>query len=301
MEGKRNPAMLRNLFLAVILVLVAVIVVVSAVTLGQGPRESSVELVSKTDDGKLLVNDLNQGQMTIPEYNIPKNGYSPEKFLERNGVITYEGGDSWVGINVNVKLGDIDWQKVAESGVEYAMIRVGYRGKTDGKITADNNFEANITGALEAGLKVGVYFYSTAITDGEAEDEATFVLEKIKGYNVTYPIAFYWEYDLDSDGSVSKDSRSVRCNGEQVTGFVDTFCKKVKNAGFIASYYCGKSMGYESLNLERLKDYDMWYAEFTAAPSFYYDFKMWQYTKSGQVPGIDSQAVPVNLCLKKYA
>ncbi len=289
----------RNLFWAVTALLVAVLIIVSIVILAKGPRDSSVELVSKSGSAELTVNDMYDGQMTIPYFDIPTSSYKPDSFLENKGVITYEGGDSFVGINVNSKRGDIDWQQVKDSGVDYAMIRVGWRADEGGKIAEDEKFEDNIKGATEAGLPVGVYFYSKAVTDAEAEEEATFVLEKIRTYNVTYPVAIYWEYDTKDDGTPDESKRTVRCNGDQVTGFIDTFCKKIEATGRTASFYCDKSMGYTKLDLSKLSDYDMWYAEFRSVPSFYYNYTMWQYTKSGTVPGIEGE-VPINLSLKKY-
>ncbi len=294
-----DSAKKRNVFLAVILLLVAVLVVAAVVTLAKGPRESSVELISKISPTELKVNDLYEGEMTIPYFDIPTCSYKPDRFLERKGVVTYEGGDSFVGINVNGQCGDIDWTQVAESSVEYAMIRVGYREFGRGRIIADEKFEDNIKGALDAGLPVGVYFYSKAVTDAEAEEEATFVLEKIRGYSVVYPVAFYWVYDIKDDGTLDEKSRTKQCNGDQVTGFIDTFCGKVKAAGLTASYYCDKSMGYERLDLSKLSGYDMWYAESRSAPSFYYNYTMWQYTREATVPGIE-KTVPINLALKKY-
>lgn len=289
----------RNLFLLLIGFLVVLLVVICAVTLAQGPRDTSVELVSNNGTTDRTVVDMYEGEMTIPYFDVPISSYKPDDFLERNGVITYEGGDSYLGINVNYKMGEIDWNQVAASGVDYAMIRVGFRGKDNGRISLDKNFETNIKGALEAGLPVGVYFFSKAVTDAEAEEEATFLLEQIKGYNITYPVAFYWKYGTKDDGSKDEEDRSIRCNGQQVMGFINTFCKKVKAAGFTASYYCDKSMGYESLDLEALRDYDMWYAEYRAVPSFFYNYQMWQYTTEGTIPGIEKQ-VPITLALKSY-
>lgn len=294
-----NSTKKRNVFVAATLFLVAVLVLVTAVILLKGPRDSSVELISKISDTELKVNDLYQGEMTIPYYDIPTANYKPDSFTERKGVVSYAGGESAVGINVSQKSGAIDWAQVAESGVEYAMIRVGYREYGRGRIIADESFEANIKGAVEADLPVGVYFYSKAVTDAEAEEEATFVLESIRGYNITYPVAFYWSYDYKDDGTLNESSRTKQCNGDQVTGFIDTFCKKVKAAGFNASFYCDKTMGYEKLDLSRLAGYDMWYTESRSAPSFYYNYTIWQYTKEATVPGIEN-TVPINLALKKY-
>ena len=299
-EDQMDSMKKRNLFLGITCLLVVAIVAVSAVILARGPRISSVEVLKHNEDGTLSVNDLNDGDMTIPYYDIPTNSYKLDDFrAEGNGVITYEGGDSYVGINVNYKAGDIDWAKVAESGVDFAMIRVGYREMTDGNIVLDNKFKENITGATDANIPVGVYFYSKAVTNDEADKEATFVLEQIRGYNVTYPIAFFWEYDTKDDGSVDQSSRTVQCNGEQVTGFIDTFCSKVELAGFETCYYATKSMAYDKLDLSKLTNYDLWYAEYQSKPSFYYNFGMWQYTKEGNVPGI-SQSVPITLALKNY-
>ena len=269
----------RNLFLAITVVLVVAIVAVSAVILVRGPRESSVELVSNNGDGTATVNDINDGNMTIPYYDINVNTYKLQDFKAgSNGTIVYEGGDSFVGINVNSQMGAIDWAQVKQSGVDFALIRVGWRGKTNGNIVLDSNFQANIEGALAAEIPVGVYFYSKAVTTEEAEAEATFVLEQIRNYQVTWPIA---------------------CNGEQVTSFIKAFCDKIELAGFTASYYADKTMAYETLQLDQLTSYDLWYAEYRAQPGFYYDFGMWQYTDEGTVSGI-SGSVPITLSFKNY-
>lgn len=291
----------KGLFLTVTVLLVAVIVAISATMLAQGPRTALVEMISHTG-GTAQVNDMYDGNTTIPYFEgAAANSYQPDNFVEDNGVVRYTGGDSFVGINVSSKAGDIDWQQVKDSDVDYAMIRAAYRETVKGRIIPDANFDKNMQGAIDAGLPVGVYFYSKAVTDAEAEAEAKYVLESIRGkYSIKYPIAFYWEYDLKDDGTQDESSRTIRCNGDQVTGFIDTFCGVVKTAGFTPCYYANKSMVYNRLDLTRLSGYDMWYAEFRSPPSLYYDFKIWQYTKEGEVPGI-SVKVPVSLSLKNYA
>ena len=138
-----------------------------------------------------------------------------------------------------------------------------------------------------------------AVTTEEAEAEATFVLEQIRNYQVTWPIAFFWEYDTNDDGSQDQSSRTIACNGEQVTSFIKAFCDKIELAGFTASYYADKTMAYETLQLDQLTSYDLWYAEYRAQPGFYYDFGMWQYTDEGTVSGI-SGSVPITLSFKNY-
>ncbi len=288
----------KNLFLGITALLVVLIITISAVMLAKGPRTSAVELLEK-NGATAKVNDMYEGDMTIPYYNIPVNTFQPDDFIEDKGAVTYTGGTSQIGINVSQKMGDIDWAAVAASEVDFAMIRVGFRQNEKGRIIPDANFEANMKGAAEAGLPVGVYFYSKAVTDAEADEEATVVLEQIRPYSLTYPVAFYWEYDRKSDGDVDEKSRTVRCNGDQVTGFVQSFCKKIKTAGYKPAFYADKDTAYNSLDLSRISEYDLWYAEARPAPSFYYAFTMWQYTKEAEVPGI-SALVPVTLSLKDY-
>ena len=286
----------RVLFLSATIILVAAIIVASAITLAKGPRETCVELVG-TDGSTAQVNDYHDGKMTIPYYNnVAASQYKPSDFFEEDGVVKYRG-EYTRGINVSDQMGDIDWQQVKDSGVDYAMIRVGFRGKMLGLINPDTKFKQNIEGAMEAGLPVGVYFFSQAVTDAEADDEAAFVLEQIRGKSMKYPVAIYWKYATKDDGSQDENARTTRCNGEQITGFIDTFCNKINGAGFTPCYYAGKDMAYNKLNLSRLANYTLWYAEYKPVPSFYYEYKMWQYTEEAEVPGISGK-VPVTLSLK---
>lgn len=292
----------RSLFITVTVLLVAVIVAISAVTLAQGPRTSAVTLISK-EGSTAQVDDLWEGKMSIPYYDIATSSYGPDDFTEENGTVSFVGaGSSYVGISVNEKKGDIDWQQVKDSGsIDFVMIRVGLREKIKGRIRIDQKFVENIQGATSVGLPVGVYFYSKAVEDMEAEDEATFVLEQIRDYDITYPIGIFWEYDLKDDGSQDETSRTVRRNGDQVTGYIDTFCKKISVVGgYTPCYFAEKGMAYNRLDISRLSGYDLWYGEYRPAPSFYYDFKMWQYTKEGQVPGIP-EPVSVTISMKNYS
>lgn len=296
MNVKNRKAM----FLGIIGLLAAVAIILSIVIVLQGPRTSTVPVISDNGNNEMTVDDLYEGKMTIPKFDFPSNKYLPDQFTDNNGVITFDGEDSTVGVSVNEQSGDVDWAAVKQSGVDFAMIRVGYRGKGGGQLLLDTKFEANVKAASEAGLKIGVYFFSQAVTDNEALEEANFVLEKIRLYQVEYPVAIYWQYVTDANGEPDIRARTTGCNGDQVTGFIQTFCSKVKAAGFNASFFADKNMGYEKLNLSLLKDYQLWYAESKKAPSFYYDFTMWQYTSEADVPGI-SVKVPINIAMKKYS
>lgn len=292
------------LFLAVTVLLVVVIIGTSAMILAKGPRTSLVELVSQ-EGSSAVVDDLYEGHMTIPYWDIPTSPYEVNDFAEEENVVSYLGGNSTLGVSLYEKCGEVDWEQLKTSGIDFVMIRAGYRSKYQGTIFLDKEFENNLAGAEAAGIPVGIYFYSKAISDVEAEEEAEYVLDLVRGHSIKYPIAFYWEYDLKDDGSQDESARVTRCNGEQATGFIDTFCGIIRKAGFTPAFYATKSHAYNRLNLSRLSNYDMWYSEYQAKPSFYYDFKMWQYTDSGSVPGIypDQEKggkVRITLCMKKY-
>ena len=284
----------RNLFLAITVVLVVAIVAVSAVILVRGPRESSVELVSNNGDGTATVNDINDGNMTIPYYDINVNTYKLQDFKAgSNGTIVYEGGDSFVGINVNSQMGAIDWAQVKQSGVDFALIRVGWRGKTNGNIVLDSNFQANIEGALAA--EIHIY-----VDNKEVQCDVSPYLEKGRTYIpmrfAAEPLGAKVTWDNSTKTATFTKEDTV---GEQVTSFIKAFCDKIELAGFTASYYADKTMAYETLQLDQLTSYDLWYAEYRAQPGFYYDFGMWQYTDEGTVSGI-SGSVPITLSFKNY-
>lgn len=222
---------------------------------------------------------------------VPENEYVAACFAQQdNGWRTYQNGQqkAITGIDVSTYQGEIDWKKVADSGVEFAMIRCGYRGYSKGVIVPDKNFEQNIQGALDAGLEVGVYFFSQAMNTWEAREEAEFTLECIEGYDVTYPVAFDWE----TIGS--SEARTNDMEPSEITNCAGVFCDVVKEAGYEPVIYFNQDLGYLGYELDMLKEYPFWLAEYNETPSFYYHFDLWQYTHKGTVPGIEGD-VDMNL------
>lgn len=297
----------RTGFMAILVGLVIAVVGTAVYVISQSPKmpnSSGGAIVNSTGavDGKISITDINDGQMSIPQYDIPLSQYSMDKFTETSGTFSY-GDNSALGITARTKDNDVidwpsvDWNAVKESGVDFVMIRVGYSDRKSGEIFPDNNFSVNIQGASEAGLKVGVYFSSSAIIAAEAEAEAAYVLTQIKSYQITYPVAFYWEFT--TDGEDKDTARTNTLTPTEITDITDTFCKKIKMAGFSAAFVADKTMGYEYFNLEKLQNYDIWYIEYKSRPAFYYDFQMWQYTAQKTVPGINGE-VRMTLSLKKY-
>ena len=216
---------------------------------------------------------------------VPVNTYDPDGFSkDRDGFMTYEedGVITALGVDVSVHQGEIDWQRVADSGVEFAMIRIGYRGYgSEGKMMGDVRFKENIDGALSAGLNVGVYYFSQAVTVEEARQEADYVIEQLEPYPITYPVVFDWErQNYAGSRTQTVPETKLLCR------MANAFCEEIEDAGYDAMIYFYQNLAYNNLDLSQLTDYPFWLAQYTDYPSFYYDFDMWQYTSSGRVPGI---------------
>lgn len=218
---------------------------------------------------------------------VAANSYDSELFsTDDSGRVAYSGQSFETGIDVSSYQGAVDWNAVAADGIDFAFIRVGYRGwGSAGTMNADKYFEQNIRGATAAGLKVGVYFYSQAITEDEAAEEAQFVLDAISGYDVKYPVVFDWEVVGRSD------ARTYGLSSSMLGKCANTFCLAVENAGYKPVIYVNKYSGYKKYDLRDVTNYDLWLAEYDVeSPTFYYDFKIWQYGDEGTVSGISGKA-----------
>lgn len=205
------------------------------------------------------------------------------KVLE-NGEIQYVKDSKVVskkGIDVSKYQGNIDWDKVAADGVEFAMIRLGYRGYGTGALVLDELFEQNIKGAKAAGIKVGVYFFSQAISNAEAKEEAEFVIEHLKSYKLDYPIAF------DTEEIANDSSRMDGMTPDEITDTAITFCDTVEAAGYDSMIYANLRWFNMSMNMEKLEKYDKWYAYYDNELYFPYKVDIWQYSDAGQVDGIN--------------
>ena len=212
-----------------------------------------------------------------------ETGY--KRYLDSEGNIKAK-----MGIDVSEFQGEeIDWQQVKQAGVEFVMIRMGYRAYGEsGKLVLDAMFENNMKGASEAGLKIGVYFFSQAISASEAVEEAEFVLEHLKGYDLDGPVAFDTE-------EIKFDTARTDVNTRQdFTNYCKVFCDTIKNAGYDTLIYSNMKWMAFTLDMEQLTDYNFWYADYSEVPQCPYDYKMWQYSDTGSVPGIKGN-VDLNL------
>ena len=208
---------------------------------------------------------------------------------------TYHDAKGVVGkktVDVSAHNGFIRWNEVASDGVQYAFIRGGYRGYQSGTITEDDFFIYNLREAKAAGIEIGIYFFSQAVTEAEGIEEARFVIEKIKDAGVTLPIVFDME-DVESENSRTKNLTTV-----QRTKIAVAFCEEVIYQGYTPMVYGNMAWLTQRYDLRQISRYPIWFAGYSEYPKFPYQFEIWQYTHEGTVKGIDTVA-DLNLWFKK--
>ena len=220
-----------------------------------------------------------------------ENPYTSLDFGEdENGYLTCLTGESILGVDVSAWQETIDWQQVKNAGMEFAIIRMGGRGTSEGTLYPDSYLQANYEGAKEAGLMVGGYFFSQAITPEEATEEANYVLSLIEGMEMDMPIVYDWEY-------VDEESRTANLDPRTLTDCTKAFCETIRAAGHDAMIYFNIDQSHKQMYLEELTDYPFWLASYTTQLEYPYKIDMWQYTNQGSVPGINGNA-DINLLLK---
>ena len=196
-----------------------------------------------------------------------------------------------MGIDVSKWNKEIDWDKVKNAGVEFAIIRVGYRGATTGALVEDPYFEANIKGAIRAGIPVGVYFFTQALDVVEAVEEASMVMALCRDYKITYPVF------IDVEG-LGGSGRADGLDVETRTAVSRAFCATIESEGYRAGVYSSRNWLNQMLDMDQLQDYVVWLAEYRDVPIYQGYYHMWQYTSNGSVDGIEGR-VDFNLSYLK--
>ncbi len=252
------------------------------------------------EDDIIIMDDYDYGTIWLPAFtNVPRHGYDYSGLALKNGRYTYSENNEQIsrtGIDVSYHNGYIDWQRVAADGVDFAILRVGYRGYESGALNLDERFHEYIQGALDAGLDVGVYFFSQALTTEEAVEEANFVMEQIRGYDVTFPVIFDWEF-MDSETARTSDTAPYT-----VTECAAAFCDTIRDGGYKPMIYGSRRFALLKLNMSKLADYDFWFAEYKDGhnePTYPYSYQIWQYASDGTVDGIEGE-VDMNICFANY-
>lgn len=223
---------------------------------------------------------------------VPISTFQAEEFSADGQYIRYSGTayTAKTGIDVSEHQQEIDWQQVKDAGIEFAMIRAGYRGSTQGGLYTDEYFHRNMQGALDAGVEVGAYFFSQATSRAEAVAEATYLKALLEPYQsrITMPVVFDWEE------TGSPDARTAGIENQRITDCADAFCNAVGEMGYVPLVYLNRHMGYYQYDLAALMNYNLWFAAPDTYPDFHYRHVMWQYSFEGQVPGIPT-AVDLDL------
>ncbi|MCM1266337.1 MAG: glycoside hydrolase family 25 protein [Bacteroidales bacterium] len=252
-------------------------------------------------DGKhtLITNRNGEEEWLLISPYLEKNTLDFTKMEDNAGLKRYmENGRkiSYVGADISKHTGKIHFPSLKAAGLDYVMIRLGSRGYSSGQIALDENFKENIDGALEAGLDVGIYFYSQAITQDEAVQEANFVVQNLEPYRgkVKYPVAF-------NMGFVSNDQSRIEGLGrEDKTTVTLSFLEAVRAAGYVPMVYGDKEWLLKEVDLAKLTDYDIWLSQEEEIPDYPYRYAMWQYNTDGVLNGIDGGA-DLNICFIGYS
>ena len=254
---------------------------------------------------RLMNTDTTQGRFQFNSYwldeldGVPLVSFSQDQFgPDATGQMTYSGGWFARGVDVSGHMKEIDWEAVAGDGIDFALIRAGgrlYGRYGTGEVYEDTWFDIYMEGAIAAGLDVGAYFFSNAVTVEEAIEEADLLLSKLEPYreHITYPVVCDWEYLGGSE------SRAHGVGAQVITQCIDAFCRRVEEAGYTPMIYFNKYCGYLRMDLSKLARCHFWFAEYTDYPSCVYDFQFWQYSDTGKVAGIRYN-VDLDLCFVPF-
>lgn len=201
------------------------------------------------------------------------------------------------GIDVSYHNGTLDWSTIKAAGVDFAILRAAYRGYgTEGTLVRDAKFAEYMQGAMSQGIPVGAYIYSQAITTAEAVQEANYILNIVRGYSLDLPIVFDYEFAGVKSGRLDSAWSSGKLNKSKMTDIALAFCDTIKNAGYDAMVYANKTFLSKNLDHEVIENagYDVWLAHYTTNTNYTGDYKIWQYTSSGKIPGIANKVFDCN-------
>ena len=217
------------------------------------------------------------------------NGAAEDADGTENMELQFDNGSARLGIDVSKWNQEIDWEAVKNAGVEFAIIRCGYRGASTGALVIDPRYKENIEGAIEAGIPVGVYFFTQALDEVEAVEDASMVIHLIEEYDVDYPVF------LESESAGGR-GRADGLDNDERTSAHRAFLQTIQAAGYETGVYASRNWLKDRLDMTRLSNYRIWLAEYAEAPTYdEYYYHMWQYTSKGTVDGISTN-VDLNLC-----
>lgn len=257
----------------------------------EDPSLDGKHTLVKTSDGK-------EEWVLISPY-LTKNTYDFKNLSENANLRKYTDNGkkiSRVGVDISKHNGKVNFNSIKAAGVDYVMLRLGARGYSTGQLSLDDNFVENMEAAVEAGLDIGVYFYSQAISQDEVVQELNFVIQNLEPYraNITYPVAF------DMENVANDKARIDGLSRDDKTAIAVTFLSGIQTAGYVPMVYGNKEWLIKNIDLTKLQDYDVWLSQEQDIPDYPYQFAMWQYTTTGVLNGVTGDA-SLNLCFVDYS
>lgn len=226
-----------------------------------------------------------------------KNSYDFTNLIQKNDLLHYYSNGkevSYLGVDLSKYQEKVDFYAIKNEGIDYCMLRVGARGYETGAIQEDEKFQEFITGAEAAGIPVGLYFFSQAVTEAEAIEEANFVISKIGEHKITYPIAYDMEFITNDSSRIETLTR------DEKTNIALAFLKRIEEAGYTGMLYGNKEWLLKRIDLSKFEEYDVWLSQEEDIPDYPYTYSMWQYTRQGEVYGIDGY-VDLNISFIDYS
>ena len=226
-----------------------------------------------------------------------KNTYDFANLVSKNDLLHYYSDGkqiSYLGVDLSKYQSKVDFAAIQDEGIDFCMLRVGSRGYETGVIQEDEKFQEFITGAEAVGMPVGLYFFSQAVTEAEAIEEANFVISKIGEHKITYPIAYDMEFIANDNSRIETLTKAEK------TDIALAFLTRIEEAGYTGMVYGNKEWLLKRVELHRFEDYDVWLTQEDNIPDYPYVYSMWQYTKQGEVYGIDGY-VDLNISFIDYS
>ena len=261
----------------------------------QAELESVIE-----EQSHINVTNVYVPERKMTEGQISTNPYNTENFRIDNGFMAYfdENGEkiSHLGCDLSYHNKIVNFDELAASGCEFVMLRCGYRGYSEGGMVKDEKFDRYASEAQRVGLKIGVYFFTQALTPEEAVEEAEFTLKLIEDYDISYPVAFDTEYIDDENARTNVTEISDELRSEICTAF----CERIAKEGYYPMIYASENWFRRYLEVESLRKYDFWAPQYLDENDFLYDFTIWQYTDKGSIPGVKGD-VDLDISMVDYA
>lgn len=260
-------------------------------------KNSTLEALRNVFKEYVILTDKNSFMFIPLLEDYPLNTRLPEYFSQNgDGTISYNDPSGFVpprGIDVSSHQGTIDWEALGDADIDFAIIRTGYRGYSEGAIKEDTEYFNNMDGALSQGIHTGVYFFTQAVTEAEMQEEIDFILERLEGYKIDGPVVLDVE-EVDNGGG-----RTAPLVPAQRTNMIRYFSQKISDAGYTPMVYGNLRSTMLMFELEPLKDIEMWYAYYSFPIYYPYEYSILQYSSTGKVPGINTD-VDLNLCFKPW-